>query len=500
MQLTVDPGRVLFCRDKMIYGHFLEHFHRQIYGGIYDPSSPFADEEGFRSDVLEALKAIRVPIIRWPGGCFVSAYHWQDGVGKDRPFTFNKAWRVEEDNSFGTDEFIRLCRKLDCEPYICTNAGTGTPEEMSDWVEYCNLPFEGRYAKQRIENGFPEPHGVKYWSIGNENYGPWEIGAWKSDQWSLMVEEAAKMMVRVDPSIQLSAAALPDVDWNLRLLQRAGERLRWISIHGYWDSIHQTNALGSYDRCMAYTAQLEDSIRKVRGLLMALGLEKKIRIAFDEWNLRGWYHPNAHTLHQPMDKGEYITPRDDNDINASYTMADAVFSACFLNTLLRNADIVGMANFAPAVNTRGAIFTHEKGIVLRTTYHVFHMYENLMGDEVIDAHITDVPVLHTVDGLQGRQDVPMVDAVATRCSGSGDVALALVNKSPDAFCPVSLRMQGTGRTEMTTLMGGSTDDYNDIGRDHVRPFANDEAVQPIFGGWKLNLPPHSVNVLRIRPE
>lgn len=144
-----------------------------------------------------------------------------------------------------------------------------------------------------------------------------------------------------------------------------------------------------------------------------------------------------------MDKGEYITPRDDNDINASYTMAGAVFSACFLNTLLRNADIVGMANFAPAVNTRGAIFTHEKGIVLRTTYHVFHMYENLMGDEVIDAHITDVPVLHTVDGLQGRQDVPMVDAVATRCSGSGDVALALVNKSPDAFCPVSLRMQGT---------------------------------------------------------
>ena len=177
MKVKITPEREIGKRDPMIYGHFLEHFHRQIYGGIYDPESPFADEEGFREDVLDALKRIRVPVIRWPGGCFVSAYHWKDAVGSRRQPFFDKAWRVEDPAKFGTDEFIRFCRKVGCEPYFCTNAGTGTPEEMSDWVEYCNLEKEGKYARWRIANGFPRPHKVKYWSIGNENYGSWEIGA-----------------------------------------------------------------------------------------------------------------------------------------------------------------------------------------------------------------------------------------------------------------------------------------------------------------------------------
>lgn len=305
------------------------------------------------------------------------------------------------------------------------------------------------------------------------------------------------MMRRVDPAAELTAAALPDVDWDTRLLSRAGQYLQWISIHGYWDNIHETNALASYDRCMAYTGHLEDSVRKVRGLLMAFGLEKKIRIAFDEWNLRGWYHPNSLTVYQPVDPAEYLSPRDDNDKNASYTMADAVFSACFLNMALRNGDIVGMANFAPAVNTRGAIYTWEGGIVLRPTYHVFDLYANLLGDEVIAVYETDVPQYRTTDGLEGPAAVPMLDAVATRSSADGTLAVACVNKHATQAQTVNLTVPCDRPARVTTLDGASENDYNDIGRDSVHPRQNDAAAARIPGGWRVTLPPHSVNVVRI---
>lgn len=162
MKLTFNPKNETGVVNPMLYGHFLEHFHRQVYGGVYDPKSKFADEDGFRTDVLAALKKIRTPIIRWPGGCYVSAYDWHAGTGKNRQPVFDKAWRVEESNEFGTDEYIKLCRKLGCEPYICTNAGTGKAEDMSDWLEYCNLKDMGKFAKERIANGNAEPFGVKY--------------------------------------------------------------------------------------------------------------------------------------------------------------------------------------------------------------------------------------------------------------------------------------------------------------------------------------------------
>ena len=169
--------------DRMIFGQFIEHFHRQIYGGIFEPGSPLSDKRGFRVDAIEALREMGVPIIRWPGGCFASAYHWKKAVGPNRTPAYDKAWKVEDPNTFGTNEFILWCREIGAEPYICTNAGSGTPEEMSDWVEYCNLVEEGEYSRLRAAHGYPESHNVKYWSIGNENYGAWEVGAKTVDEW-----------------------------------------------------------------------------------------------------------------------------------------------------------------------------------------------------------------------------------------------------------------------------------------------------------------------------
>lgn len=494
--LHTDPRRVLFKRDPMIYGHFAEHFHRDIYGGLYDPGHPLADEDGFRTDVLDAMRKIKVPILRWPGGCFVSAYHWQDGVGKDRTPSFDKAWRVEEPNTFGTDEYVKLCRKVGCEPYICTNAGTGSAEEMSDWVEYCNLPSVGKFARMRIANGYKEPHNVRFWSVGNENWGAHEIGAKDIGEWGSLVRESAKMMRRVDPDLQLSAAALAkNLEWTYDLLKKCGDYLDWISIHEYWDRLWNENNLSDYDTCMAFTADLSATVRKARGILEALGLEKRIRIAVDEWNLRGWHHPNVHTKRQASDPEKYLTPRNENDDNSAYTMADAVFSACYLNTILRNADIVGMANFAPIVNVRGCIYCDEKGVVLRSTYHVFDLYVNVMGERVIDLWSEDVPRASGTTNLGERVEYDDLDCVAA-LREDGAITIAVVNKSRTLSRKIVLDVRGAaGKVTVHTLNGPSENSYNDHGRSEVKVTVR--SLGEYKAGMEAELSPHSVSVIVI---
>ncbi len=483
--VVLNPKRKLSSVNPMIYGQFIEHFHRQIYGGVYDPESEYADEDGFRVDVLEALRRIRVPILRWPGGCFVSAYHWKDGVGKDRIASYNKAWRVPEPNTFGTDEYIKLCRKIGCEPYICTNAGTGTAEEMSDWVEYCNLQTDTKYARLREANGMKEPYHVRYWSIGNENYGHWEIGSKTSLEWGRFVAESAKMMRRTDPHVMLSAAALNDMDWNANLLRESGKYLNWISIHGYWDFHKGKNELADYDQCISYVDEIEKPVRQVRGLLSAFDCEH-IRIAYDEWNLRAWYHPNIMDLYQGMSEEEYLTPRDENDRNEQYTMADAVFSACFLNMCIWNSDIIDMAAFSPAVNTRGLIYTHERGIVLRSTWHVFDLYVNELQPKRIDlwCETTDT-------------ESDDIDMAATANDEGTSIAIAIVNKSATNTGEIQIRISESVRYRyrLSTVNGPDTDSYNSV---------NCEQVKKTVGEWinnegmiSVTVSPHSVNVLNI---
>lgn len=497
MKIYVNEKRKTGVRDRKLYGHFIEHFHRQIYGGIYDPGNPLSDEQGFRRDIIDAMKKIGVPVLRWPGGCFVSSYHWKDGVGPERTPVFDKAWRVEDPNTFGTDEYISLCRKIGCEPYICTNAGTGTAEEMSDWVEYCNLKKEGRYARERIRNGFTDPHKVTYWSIGNENYGAWEIGAKSADEWGRLVREAAKMMRHADPSIQLSAAAISDVNWTFHLLQTCGQYLDWISIHEYWDMVPEKNNLADYEACMAYTDGVDHQIRVVRGMLEALGLSGKIKIAFDEWNLRSWHHPNVHTIQLADDPSEYLTPRDKNDDNSSYTMADAVFAACFLNAMNRNCDLVKMANFAPVLNTRGCIYSYGEGIVLRSTYHVFDLYTNYLGDTVIDLWSPDRnPVWEVKDKSGNTKEIEVLDLLATAWSDRSGIAISAVNKhsEEEAFLELDESFEGRKMT-VYTLNGKSTDSYNDIYRTDVCIQKTKECSYE--RGMAVRLAPHSVNIIQI---
>jgi alpha-L-arabinofuranosidase len=493
-RVKIDLDRAVGRRDPMIFGHFLEHFHRQVYGGVFDPGSPLSDEHGFRVDVIAALRRIRVPILRWPGGCFVSAYHWKDGVGEQAP-VWDKAWRVEEPNTFGTDEYVAFCRQVGAEPYICTNAGSGSSEEMSDWVEYCNLAEAGRWARLRRANGHPEPHRVRYWSIGNENYGAWEIGAKTADEWGRFVAESAKMMKRADGSIEIAVASVADLDWNAKLLKEAGRYLDWVSIHGYWGRSETP-----YEVCVAHSGYPEKQIQRMEHVLGALRMLGTVRIAFDEWNLRGWHHPSF------LAKDPNVQERDQNDDNSTYTMADAVFASRFLNTCLRHCTTVGMANFSPVVNTRGAIFTHGDGLVLRSTYHVFDLYANHTGPEVLDVWV-DSPffMVDEQDAFRARDwyepvaRVPYLDATATFDRQSRLVSVAMTNLHADAAVACRLELSGaTAGREATvrTLNGATTSSYNDI--EHPNDIdVHRRVVTMTSNALTVELEPHSVTIVSL---
>jgi alpha-N-arabinofuranosidase len=387
---------------------------------------------------------------------------------------------VEDPNTFGTAEFVDWCRALGAEPYICTNAGTGTPEEMADWVEYCNLRAAGRWARLRAEHGSPEPYDVRWWSIGNENYGDWEIGAKSAAEWGRYVVEAAKMMRRVDEDLRIVVAGTPDLDWTLSLLREAGRHVDVVAVHGYWDVLNQVDEPSDYLTCIGRSLEPEADIRRVEHLVAVAGLEGEVGIAFDEWNLRGWHHPVGTSP-------QAIAARDRNDDNRTYTMADAVFSAAFLNGCLRHAESVWMANLSPSVNTRGPLYVHPDGVVRRTTFHVLAMYATALAPYVLDAHVE-------ADALAaGGRDVPVVDAIATGDADGDRAVVALTNRHPSE--PVACTLPGAAAgIEATVLRGDGPDAYNDVERaDRIAP---ERAWLEAADGAVL-LPPHSVTVVEL---
>lgn len=489
-RVSLADGAVPVEYNPMIFGSFLEHFSTQIYGGIFDPGNPLSDEDGFRADVIEALREIKVPIVRWPGGCFASTYHWLGGVGPQRTPVFDKTWCVEDPNTFGTDEYIKWCRKVGCEPYICTNAGTGTPEEMSDWVEYCNLNG-GKFGRMRAENGSPEPYNVKYWSVGNENYGNWELGAKTVGEWGPFVRESSKLMRAVTKDLVLLAAANFDPDWTLPLLETAGWMLDYVSIHSYWDALYDRNSPAPYMKCMMYTGGPEDYILKTIGIIKEAGCEDHIKIAYDEWNLRSWHHPGHGRLREGFD----IEARSKSDLNFAYTMADAVFSACFYNACLRHADYVHMACISPLVNTRGPLYAYKDGILKRSTYHVMWMYVNLLEKNVLPLDVSS-------DKLTYEDDcVDVIDAILSADDSGKRLVLAIANKDPEHPTEVTLAkslFEGRipSRLNATVLNGNGPDDYNEVGaEDHIVP--RDLQLKVTKDG-RITLQPHSVTFVYLR--
>jgi len=492
--ITVDTSAAPQRYSPMIFGGFIEHFHRQIYGGLFEPGSPLSDERGFRKDVIAAMKELKLSVVRWPGGCFASGYHWKDGVGKKRKAVADPVWGVTDLNTFGTDEFVEWCRLVGCQPYICTNAGNGTPEEMAQWVEYCNAT-KGEYAELRKAGGHVKPLNVRYWSIGNENWGAHEIGAKRPEKWGPLVRRSAELMRAVDPRIKLAAAGTPRRNWTLPLLEAAGKNLDYVAVHRYWLGYWRRNAMPDYLSCIMLSEGPEQTISAVVGILAEAGCRGRVKIAFDEWNLRGWHHPGfpRKKAVDPNDKSaaELIARRDINAVAKQYTMADALFSASFLNACLRHCQDVGMANIAPIVNTRGPLYVYPKGIVKRTTFHVLAMYANLLENRVGRFRAQASPL------VRGKQSIPVVDAVVTTDESGKNWSIALVNRHPGQSAACTVKMGDLlldGRFDATVLAGDSPEAYNDV--EHPGRVAP-ERKKVAFTKGVTDLPPHSLTIVRI---
>ena len=416
----IDPERTLGTIDRNIFGGFAEHLGRCIYGGIYDPDSPLSDKDGLRTDVLTALKRLRIPLVRYPGGNFVSGYRWRDGIGPvpERPARVDLAWNDLETNHFGTNEFIRFCRNLGTEPYIAVNCGDGNMREATDWVEYCNGRRDTALVKLRRQHGFPEPHNVKYWGIGNEVDGHWQIGAKTAREYARTFTEFAKVMKWTDPDIKLIASAVSNwegrfVEWTQLLLEQASNLIDYLSLH--WYVGNWNNSFAEY---MTVSELFEERLSSYEGLIRALCLERKIihplSIAVDEWNV--WYRTRSPEAGGPTR----------NKLEEIYNLEDALVTAMHFNAFIRHAKSVKMANIAQIVNVIAPIFTRKDGLVLQTIFYPFEVYSSTCGQTALDVRLTG-------DTFSGGKytGVPTLDVSATLDNTGKQLALFVVNRSPD---------------------------------------------------------------------
>ena len=479
--VKIDLDRRLGMVDPKVYGMFIEHLGRCIYGGIYEPGSPLSDGRGFRRDVLEAAKGLRPPILRWPGGNFVSGYHWLDGVGPadQRPPRVELAWNTVESNQFGTNEFIEYCRVLGTEPYICANLGSGTMDEAAAWVEYCNRDTGTHHADLRAEHGYEKPHGVTYWGLGNEIYGDWQIGHKNAEDYAKSARQCAKVMKGVDPDIKLVLCGGQDLDWDREVLGKCADLVEYIAYHVYWgpiegQDVHYSTLAGPYrsEQYLRFLAQLIDRIRRDRSVA------HPIRIAVDEWNV--WYR-----IH-------------DNRLEERYDLTDALAVAIYLNMMRRNCEAIEIANLAQMVNVIAPIFTSPDGLFLQTIYHPLRLAAEKSGPIALDAHVES-------DGYSaeyvGVPEVPYLDALATFDESAKRLFVSLVNLSKEDAQKVDIRFEGGDLAPegIAHIVSGERPDVvNDFGEENVTCRA--EPLDGISGSFAYTVPPltHAVLEMEVR--
>lgn len=512
MQATINvhARQSLGKVNPHIYGHFIEHYHRCIYGGIFDPDSSLSDKRGFRKDVIAALRKLKTPLVRWPGGCYADGYHWKNGVGlkEERPLSLDYAWHQEETNQFGTNEFIDFCHSIDAEPCLCVNAGSGTAEEAAQWVEYCNRKGRSLYPGLREKHGYPEPHGVKFWGVGNELNAKAEIGGPLSGgQYARIFSEFCKLMKRVDPEIKLVAVgSREDNRFNADFLEHAGFLADYISIHYYG---YSKETLDDYYGAVATPTYLEgklkDLIETIRHCQNAGGMDSSPEIAIDEWNPWSWSNYREHGSRRLFPYWGKWVRMEENDINSQYTLRDALTTARFLNLFQRYCEHVTMANISPIVNVRGAVYVHQDGIVLRPPYHVLDLYSNHTGNisvgmtvqcETFDVHVRK---RHETSRFYEIKNTPYLDASATRDEGTGKLYLAAVNlhRDQDVDCRIALKgMEVTGEAEVHEINGSDVESYND--EEHPdRIKINRKKIDSCGQSFDYVFPAHSITLMEI---
>lgn len=418
-KVYLDTKRVVGDISPYLFGGFAEHMGRCIYGGIYDPASPLADADGFRTDVLNALRQLNFRTIRYPGGNFLSGYYWMDGVGPraQRPRRRELAWQSVESNQFGTNEFIEFCSRVNTAPMLGVNMGTGTICDAAALVEYCNAPAGTYYADLRVKHGYAQPHGVQLWCLGNEMDGPWQIGHLDMDEYARKAREAAKMMKWQDPSIKLvlcgsSGTSMPTYpEWDRVALEASWEHVDYLSMHYYVGN--RTNDTTSY---LASAAQFEDHLDGLAGTLRYVKAKthsrRDVYLSWDEWNV--WYKDST------MQGGWTEAP---HLIEEVYNHEDALVVAQWLNVFLRRCDVLKIACLAQIVNIIAPILTTATGLLKQTTFYPFMLFSQYAAGQSLN-------VLTHSDMHATAQygDMPLLDASASYDPATGDGAVFLVNR------------------------------------------------------------------------
>jgi alpha-L-arabinofuranosidase len=439
-RIKIDFDRQIGKINPNIYGNFIEHLGRCIYGGIYEEGSPLSDSDGFRKDVLEAARGLHIPLLRWPGGNFSSGYNWRDGVGpKDsRPRRWDTAWQAEESNRFGTDEFIQYCRKLGSEPYITVNMGTGTMQDAADWVEYCNGTMNTAWANLRRKNGHPEPYNVKYWGLGNEIYGSWQAGHKTATAYADLALEFAKMMQWVDPTIKLIACGGNNADWDREVLERLVDVVDYISLHHYGGSMDTPKEIHD-------ASKLEHEIKVLDAVITSVAgkneKKERVKIAADEWNIwfRSWFKRG-----------------DDHKLEEIYNLRDALWAASALNIFHRNCRTVQMADLAQLVNVIAPIMANPTGIFLQTIYFPLQLYAQHSGNIALDTFVRS-------ETFPDMPDTPYLDVSATTDEKGQTLTLAVVNRHPSSDITADIAIEGfklQATADLYEVNGPSLDSTN----------------------------------------
>lgn len=490
-RIYIDTHRAISPISPLLFSGFAEHMGRCIYEGIYDPASPHADERGVRQDVLAALRDLQLRSIRYPGGNFLSGYRWQDGVGprEQRPRRRELAWQSLESNHFGTDEFIAFCRVIHAEPMLGVNMGTGSIQDAADLVEYCNAPVGTPYADLRAAHGCPEPHQVRYWCLGNEMDGPWQIGHLEAHEYGRKAREAAKLMRWHDPSIQLvscgsSGAGMPTYpEWDRVVLEHCWEQVDYHSMHFY--AHNREDDTGSF---LALSAELEAFVDTMAGVLRYVKAKTRskheVYLSWDEWNV--WYK------NMEVQGGWREAPHLIEEI---YNLEDALVVAQWMNVFLRKSDVLKIACLAQIVNVIAPILTTREALLRQSTYYPIMIFSQLARGVALDVAVT-APVYETAR----FGPMPLLDVAAAHDAEARVQTVFIVNRSQSEALPTEIVWQADtpSRVRAAQQVTGSHAKAANSFADPQQVVARNIAAPPLDDGRALLLlPPLSFTAVQV---
>ncbi len=509
-QVLLDRDFTIGTTDERLFGAFVEHLGRCVYGGIFEPGHPTADARGFRQDVMALVRELGPTIMRYPGGNFVSGYNWEDGVGpvEQRPRRLDYAWFSTEPNTFGTNEFIDWCRMSGIEPMLAVNLGTRGPQDAGYFVEYCNHPGGTHYSDLRRRHGWEQPHGVKFWCLGNEMDGSWQTGAKTADEYGRIAQEAAKIMKWVDPSIELAACGSSGRKmatfgaWEDRVLDLAFEHVEWISLHTYLNNYADDTpaflaSADVMDRFIEEVVAIADSVAARKRSA------KRIMLSFDEWNV--WYRTRR-PREARVKPGWPVAPPILEEV---YDMQDALAFGGAVISLLNHADRVRAASLAQLVNVIAPIMTETGGPAWRQTiFWPFAHFSRFGRGEVLRTRITS----DTYD-TEYFDPAGLEDEVRTKVAGVPYLKLAAVRGDDGGLTLFALNRDLTGDLLLEVdargfaslaLVEAITLHDTDLKATNTKDAPNRIAPVPLTGATvesgqiRATLPPASWSVIRLR--